>query len=110
MEPTWTNLASTWSVLGPLFRKLEQTWSQLELTWGRLEHGNLEKSMISIGFLTITPAVADKSEGVLKPLFYFIFGHLDRKKNERVDDLEPNALIGIEFCEFRQKLKNYEFR
>ena len=24
--------------------------------------------------------------------------------------MEPNALIGIEFCEFRQKLKNYEFR
>ena len=24
--------------------------------------------------------------------------------------MEPNALIGMEFCEFRQKLKNYEFR
>ena len=58
---------------------------------------------------TITPAIADKSEGVFQPLFYLIFGHRDRK-NERGDNLEPNALIGIEFCEFRQKLKNYEFR
>ena len=30
--------------------------------------------------------------------------------NNRWGHLESNALIGIEFCEFRQKLKNYEFR
>ena len=33
-----------------------------------------------------------------------------QEKNDRGDDLEPNALIGIKFYEFRQKLKNYEFR
>ena len=31
-------------------------------------------------------------------------------KNGRWGDLESNALVGIEFGEFRQKLKNVEFR
>ena len=33
-----------------------------------------------------------------------------RSKNDRSGHSESNALIGIEFDEFRQKLKNLEFR
>ena len=58
---------------------------------------------------TITPAVADKSEGVQLP----ILPHVRRSRssaNYRYGHLESNALIKIEFGEFCQKLKNLEFR
>ena len=41
-------------------------------------------------------------------LFRF-FGPRERNKS-RGGDLDSNAFIGIEFYEFRQKLKNLEFR
>ena len=57
----------------------------------------------------ITPAVADKSEGV-QLLILLHFRPSCPSANYRYGHLESNALIGIEFGEFRQKLKNFEFR
>ena len=55
--------------------------------------------------LWATAASAD----LLNTLFYPIFDP-QASANYRYGHLESNALIGIEFGEFRQKLKSLEFR
>ena len=47
---------------------------------------------------------------VLEIVHFANFWAIGTEKNDTGRELEPNALIGVEFFEFRQKLKNYEFR
>ena len=54
-------------------------------------------------FLLAIPAEAHPQCRIL-----FHFRLLGPSKNGRCGDLESNALIGIEFYEYRQKLKNLE--
>ena len=46
---------------------------------------------------------------VLEIVHFANFWAIGTEKNDTGRELEPNALIGVEFFEFRQKLKNYEF-
>ena len=74
------------ALAGPAYEVLRTTKRSSEYLRRRWANGPANCSNMlceitrSIRDSTITPAFADKIEGVFKPLFYLIFGHRDRKK------------------------------